>query len=124
MNERAATGAAHEAAALAMLQDAGLRLLARNVRCRVGEIDLVLREGRTTVFCEVRYRRSGTLHHLVHAQNLLHRPRGARAKNRQPTRPSKLAVGSLRAGSRTWPPTPFAILDVVTLSAVPSPRPA
>ena len=60
MNERAATGAAHEAAALAMLQDAGLRLLARNVRCRVGEIDLVLREGRTTVFCEVRYRRSGS----------------------------------------------------------------
>lgn len=60
MNERAATGAAHEAAALAMLQDAGLRLLARNVRCRVGEIDLVLREGRTTVFCEVRYRRSAS----------------------------------------------------------------
>jgi putative endonuclease len=58
LNERAETGAAHEAAALAMLREAGLALLARNVRCRVGEIDLVLRDGRTTVFCEVRYRRS------------------------------------------------------------------
>lgn len=57
MSARAATGAAHEAAALAMLRARGLQLLARNVRCRLGEIDLVLRDGRTTVFCEVRYRR-------------------------------------------------------------------
>lgn len=36
----------------------GLRLIARNHRCRVGEIDLVMRDGDTLVFVEVRYRRS------------------------------------------------------------------
>jgi len=36
----------------------GLRLIARNHRCRVGELDLVMRDGDTLVFVEVRYRRS------------------------------------------------------------------
>lgn len=53
---RRARGDAHEARARALLERAGLRVLARNVRCRHGEIDLVLREGDTLVFCEVRYR--------------------------------------------------------------------
>lgn len=39
------------------LRSAGLRVLARNWRCRHGEIDLVAEEGRTLVFAEVRYRR-------------------------------------------------------------------
>lgn len=60
MSARADTGAAHEAAALEMLRAQGLRLLARNVRCRLGEIDLVLRDGLATVFCEVRYRRGNS----------------------------------------------------------------
>ena len=34
----------------------GLTTLARNYRCRHGEIDLVLRDGATLVFAEVRYR--------------------------------------------------------------------
>lgn len=34
----------------------GLRLLARNWRCRYGELDLVMLEGDTVVFAEVRYR--------------------------------------------------------------------
>ena len=40
-----------------LLRRAGLRVLARNWRCRHGEIDLVAEEGRTLVFAEVRYRR-------------------------------------------------------------------
>lgn len=36
----------------------GLQPLARNHRCRHGEIDLVMRDGATLVFVEVRYRRS------------------------------------------------------------------
>ncbi|UHD18906.1 YraN family protein [Thiocapsa bogorovii] len=35
-----------------------LQPIARNHRCRFGEIDLVMRDGETLVFVEVRYRRS------------------------------------------------------------------
>lgn len=50
--ERAETRAAE------WLEARGLRLLARNVRSRFGEIDLVMEDGRTLVFVEVRYRAS------------------------------------------------------------------
>jgi len=50
-------GARFEACALALLQGRRLRLVARNVRCRGGEIDLVMREpDGTLVFVEVRAR--------------------------------------------------------------------
>jgi putative endonuclease len=54
----AAVGEDKERLALAFLQNQGLRLIARNHRCRRGEIDLVMRDGDTLVFVEVRYRRS------------------------------------------------------------------
>ena len=44
--------------AAAFLVKRGLKLLERNYRCRFGEIDLVLRDSRTLVFVEVRYRSS------------------------------------------------------------------
>jgi putative endonuclease len=56
--ERAQAGAAAEDAALAYLRAAGLQLLARNVRYPFGELDLVMREGSTLAFVEVRFRRS------------------------------------------------------------------
>lgn len=37
----------------------GLRLLTTNYHCRAGEIDLIMQDGRTLVFIEVRFRRSG-----------------------------------------------------------------
>lgn len=49
-------GAALEAVAARHLLDRGLALIAQNVSYRIGEIDLVMREGDTTVFVEVRYR--------------------------------------------------------------------
>ena len=48
----------HEAVALRLLAARGLTLLARNLACRAGEIDLVMRDGDTLVFVEVRARAS------------------------------------------------------------------
>ena len=56
--DRRQLGQDAEDAALAHLQAQGLRLLARNVRYPFGEVDLVLRDGATVVFTEVRFRRS------------------------------------------------------------------
>ncbi|HWR75791.1 MAG TPA: YraN family protein [Thiobacillus sp.] len=49
-------GQSAEARAEAFLQTHGLKLLARNWRCRFGEIDLVMQDGPTRVFVEVRLR--------------------------------------------------------------------
>ena len=47
-----------ELAAEQHLEKYGLTLVTRNHLCRGGELDLVMRDGRTLVFVEVRYRRS------------------------------------------------------------------
>ena len=52
------TGDVWEAAARRWLESKGLHFVAANVRERGGEIDLIMRDGKTTVFVEVRYRRS------------------------------------------------------------------
>lgn len=52
------TGDAWESTARDWLQSKGLHFIAANVRERGGEIDLIMCEGNTTVFVEVRYRRS------------------------------------------------------------------
>lgn len=54
---RRAIGAAGEDAALRWLRERGLQLLARNVSFAFGEIDLIMRDGATLVFVEVRQRR-------------------------------------------------------------------
>ena len=55
MNER---GQQAEALALSWLQQRGLVCVTRNYRCRMGEIDLIMHDGTTLVFVEVRQRRS------------------------------------------------------------------
>ena len=55
---RQRTGDAAEDQALDHLQRQGLRLVERNFRCKGGEIDLILRDGATVVFVEVRSRAS------------------------------------------------------------------
>lgn len=47
-----------EERALIFLQRQGLRLLERNFRCKVGELDLIMQHGATLVFVEVRQRAS------------------------------------------------------------------
>jgi putative endonuclease len=49
-----------ENVAAAFLQQQGLELVARNYRCRFGEIDLIARDGKTLVFVEVRMRSSNS----------------------------------------------------------------
>lgn len=51
-------GDAAEALAAAFLEARGLKVVARNFRCRAGEIDLIALSGPTTVFVEVRARTS------------------------------------------------------------------
>lgn len=53
-----AAGSHYEEFARAHLEGVGLRLLARNFTCRLGELDLVMQEGDVLVFVEVRYRRN------------------------------------------------------------------
>jgi putative endonuclease len=53
---RKTTGMAGEDLALLHLRRHGLRLITRNYRCRVGEIDLVMLDGSTLALVEVRYR--------------------------------------------------------------------
>ncbi len=55
--DRRQLGAAVEAAARDHLVDAGLRPVAANANYRLGELDLVMLDGDTLVFIEVRYRR-------------------------------------------------------------------
>ena len=55
MNPR---GEQAETLAADFLRGKGLRIAARNYRCRHGEIDLIAREGATVVFVEVRSRAS------------------------------------------------------------------
>lgn len=50
-------GSYWEERAASYLTGQGLRILERNFRCRIGEIDLIAREGKTLVFLEVKYRR-------------------------------------------------------------------
>jgi putative endonuclease len=52
------TGAEAEALACQYLQKQGLRLVTKNYRCRMGEIDLIMREKAILVFIEVRYRKN------------------------------------------------------------------
>ena len=49
-------GAQAETIAAQFLQRHGLKLVESNYRCRHGEIDLILRDGTTLVFAEVRLR--------------------------------------------------------------------
>lgn len=51
-------GASRERQARRLLETSGLRFVAANVRYRSGEIDLIMRDGKTWVFVEVRYRSS------------------------------------------------------------------
>ena len=51
-------GYAAEAYASDYLSAQGLQLLAHNLRCKAGEIDLIMRDGSVLVFVEVRARRN------------------------------------------------------------------
>lgn len=62
MNKRAA-GSQYEEAACEFLRKKGYRILCRNFRCRIGEIDIVAMEEGTLVFAEVKYRKNSRCGH-------------------------------------------------------------
>ena len=97
---RQQTGDAAEDAALAHLLGQGLQLVQRNFRCRGGEIDLIMREGATVVFIEVRARASGS--------------HGGAAASITPAKQRRLILAA-----QTWlqaqPGTPPCRFDVVAL---------
>jgi putative endonuclease len=57
-DRRRALGVSGEDAAAAWYEANGYEVVARNWRCRDGELDLVVRKGRVIVFCEVKTRNS------------------------------------------------------------------
>ncbi|MBH1934003.1 YraN family protein [Streptomyces sp. AV19] len=59
MNARRALGRYGEDLAVRRLAEAGMTVLARNWRCREGEIDVVALDGDALVVCEVKARRAG-----------------------------------------------------------------
>lgn len=61
-DRRQTLGALGEDLAAAHLQRRGYEILTRNFRTRAGELDIVARDDRTLVFCEVKTRRVNTEH--------------------------------------------------------------
>jgi putative endonuclease len=57
LDPRRTLGALGEDAALRVYCRRGYRVVARNWRCRLGELDLILARGDTLVICEVKTRR-------------------------------------------------------------------
>jgi len=60
-------GAYGERVAAQRLVEGGMVLVDRNWRCDLGEVDLVLRDGETLVFCEVKTRTSAAYGHPLEA---------------------------------------------------------
>ncbi|PZD93310.1 YraN family protein [Paenibacillus sambharensis] len=60
LSRRKETGSRGEQAAAELLEGKGYKILDRNWRCRSGELDIVADDSGTTVFIEVRTRRSGS----------------------------------------------------------------
>lgn len=63
------TGIEYEALAEKYLCEQGYEILERNYYCRMGEIDLIARQDKTIVFCEVKYRSSLAAGHPLEAVN-------------------------------------------------------
>ena len=91
-----------EELAAAHLQERGLTVLARNWRCRYGELDVVARDGETLVVVEVKTR-SGVGYGL---------PAEA-VTGRKAARIRRLAAAWMAADGRRWTDVRFDVVAVV-----------
>ena len=71
MNRRK-EGAYYENLVAEYLKTQGYEILEKNYRCRIGEIDLIAKEGETLVFVEVKYRRNDKMGDPKKAEKNLH----------------------------------------------------
>ena len=72
-------GIAGENAACAFLKRRGYRILDRNYRCSLGELDIIARKGGILVFCEVKARSGGEPEEALGAVDAERQGRMARA---------------------------------------------
>jgi len=79
VDRRSGTGRRAEDLAAAFLEEAGLRVVARNWRRPDGELDIVARDGGTCVFVEVRSRTGEEHGHALEAITARKRARVVRA---------------------------------------------
>ncbi len=96
-----ALGQAGEAAAVRYLKRRGLVIVARNLRSRLGEIDLVARDGSTLVFVEVKTRRGPAAE-----------PPEAAVDTRKRLRLGRLALGYLATHRLGEPACRFDVVGV------------
>jgi putative endonuclease len=78
-------GASGEDLACRHLEARGYRILARNYRCRAGEVDVVARHDATTVFVEVKERRGASHGQGFESVTLVKRQRIVRAARQYAT---------------------------------------
>ncbi len=101
---RRALGASGEEAVAAWYTSQGYEVVERNWRCRDGELDLIVRRGRTFVFCEVKTRTSDAFGAPVEAvtrsKQVRLRHLAARWLEDAPLRPTEIRfdVASVLAG--------------------------
>ena len=113
-----ATGQAGEKYAAEYLRTHGYRVLATNVRYRLGEIDLVADDGGTLVFVEVRARKPGRFGTAVETLTRTKRARVVRAvelylttQNVPPTRPIRIDVVAITLDANGEPKDAELIRD-------------
>lgn len=97
-----ALGEQLETIALHYLEARGHCLVCRNFQCKLGEIDLIMREAQTLVFIEVRFRRSERFGSA--AETVDHR------KQRKLVRTAQIYLNMQRFSQRT--PCRFDILGI------------
>ena len=101
-------GESAEERALGWLTGRGLRLVERNFRCKSGEIDLIMQDGETLVFVEVRYRSHAGFGSAVESvtpakQKKLQRAAAAYLQRRKEVPPCRFdIIGFDAAGRIDW----------------------
>lgn len=88
--------------ALDFLIDKGLKLIARNYRCKQGELDLIMRDQQSLVIIEVRYRKSDVY--------------GSALESITPSKQAKIIAATQHYLSTLTANSPMMRFDVVAIS--------